>query len=188
MGTLSIDYLITLDGYAAGADDMPAYFGLEGPGMLDWVDEQLGRDHVMQMGANTYRTMAEIVTSVEDPTFPRMAELPKIVFSSTIKPPLSWANTRVIDTDAVDAVRELKERESLPLRTIGSLALCRSLVGAGIVDRIRLMVFPLILGATGRERIFDGLPDLDLELVSARTLDGRLQMLEYRPTPRDTKD
>ncbi len=180
MGTLSVDYFTSLDGYA-GADGMEAYFGLAGPGLFDWINEQLERDHVMLMGANTYRVMAEIVAGGDDPTFPRMAELPKVVFSSTIRPPLSWANTRLIGRDTVTAVAELKATEALPLRTIGSLSLSRSLLAAGLVDRVRIMLFPLILGRSGREQIFDGLPDVNLTMVSSRVLDGRLQLLEYVP-------
>lgn len=44
------------------------------------------------------------------------------------------------------------------------------------------MIFPLILGTSGRERIFDGLPDLDLTLVESKTYDDRLQLLEYIPS------
>ena len=52
-----------------------------------------------------------------------------------------------------------------PMRTVGSLTLCRSLLEADLVDRFRVVVFPVITGATGRERIFDGYPDVALELV-----------------------
>jgi len=68
-----------------------------------------------------------------------------------------------------------------PLRTLGSLSLCRSLLAAGVVDRFRVTVFPVITGKTGRERIFDGYPDVALDLVESRTFDGRLQLLDYRP-------
>jgi dihydrofolate reductase len=138
----------------------------------------------MLMGANTYRVMAEIVAAGDDPSFPRMAELPKVVFSSTIQPPLSWANTRLIGDDAIAAVADLKATETLPMRTIGSLSLSRSLLAAGLVDRVRIVLFPLILGRSGRERILDGLPDLNLTMVSSRILDGRLQLLEYIPEVR----
>ena len=68
------------------------------------------------------------------------------------------------------------------MRTMGSLALCRSLLVAGLVDRFRVVVFPVITGSTGRERIYDGYPDVALDLVSSQTFDGRLQLLEYVPT------
>jgi dihydrofolate reductase len=52
----------------------------------------------------------------------------------------------------------MKQETVLPMRTLGSLALSRSLLRAGLVDRYRVVVFPVITGATGRERIFDGYP------------------------------
>ena len=67
-------------------------------------------------------------------------------------------------------------------RTLGSLALCRSLLEAGLADRFRVVVFPVITGSTGRDRIYDGYPDVTLEMVASRTFDSRLQLLEYVPT------
>jgi dihydrofolate reductase len=72
------------------------------------------------------------------------------------------------------------------MRTIGSLALCRSLLSAGVVDRFRVVVFPVITGATGAERIYDGYPDVALEMTDSRTFDGRIQLLEYVPTVLDS--
>jgi riboflavin biosynthesis pyrimidine reductase len=68
------------------------------------------------------------------------------------------------------------------MRTMGSLALCRSILNARLVDRFRVVVFPIITGRTGKERIYDGYPDVALDVVSNRTFDGRLQLLEYVPT------
>jgi dihydrofolate reductase len=106
----------------------------------------------------------------------------KVAFSSTLKNPLAWANTRLVDQDPVEAVRSMKEDGAGPLRTIGSLTLRRSLLEAGLVDRFRVVVFPVITGSTGRERIYDGYPDVGLEMVASRTFDGGLQLLEYVPT------
>lgn len=50
------------------------------------------------------------------------------------------------------------------------------------MDRFRLVVFPVITGRTGRERIYDGYPDVSLEMADSRTFDGRLQLFEYVPT------
>lgn len=67
------------------------------------------------------------------------------------------------------------------LSTLGSLSLARSLLRAGLVDRFRVGMFPVITGATGAERIYDGYPDVALEMTDSRTLDGRILMVEYRP-------
>ncbi len=54
-------------------------------------------------------------------------------------------------------------------------------LSAGIVDRFRVVVFPVITGTTGRERIYDGYPDVALDMISSRTFDGRIQLVEYVP-------
>ncbi len=131
------------------------------------------------MGATTYRLMSGFAAEVPDESsLSALSAMPKVVFSSTLEPPLAWANTELVDRDPVGAVQGMKRDASLPLRTLGSLSLCRSLLEAGLVDRFRVVVFPVITGATGRERIFDGYPDISLELVTTRTFDGRLQLLE----------
>ena len=105
----------------------------------------------------------------------------KVVFSSTLQPPLSWPNTRLISEDAVEAVRKMKQEGNSSMRTLGSLSLCRSLLKAGLVDRFRVVVFPVITGSTGSDRIYDGYPDVALDMIASRTFDGRLQLLEYVP-------
>ena len=185
MPNLMVDFIISLDGYAA-AKGWPGFWGMEGPEYLEWVSSGSEYEHTALMGATTYRLMSGFAAqSPDDPGFAEMNALPKMVFSSTLETPLSWANTELVTGDAVEAVRELKQSSPRPLRTIGSLSLCRSLLGAGLVDRFRVVVFPVITGATGRERIFDGYPDVKLDLVESRTFDGRLQLLEYVPTVLD---
>jgi dihydrofolate reductase len=181
MTELLVDYITSLDGYAA-AEGWPGFWGLEGPEYLGWLGESPERDHTILMGATTYRLMSGFAASGEE----GMSELdaaPKVVFSSTLEEPLEWANTRLVETDPVEAVRQMKAAEDTPgLRTIGSLTLCRSLLEAGLVDRFRVVVFPVITGSTGRERIYDGYPDVALDMVASRTFDGRIQLLEYAPT------
>ncbi len=183
MQSLMVDFIISLDGYGA-AEGWPGFWGMEGPEYLGWLDEQ--EEHTALMGATTYRLMSGFAE--QTPGEAGMAGLtaqPKVVFSSTLKEPLTWANTELVGGDVVDAVRAMKQESGRPMRTLGSLALSRSLLQAGLVDRYRVVVFPVITGATGRDRIFDGYPDVALELVDHRTFDGRLQMLEYIPTVLD---
>jgi dihydrofolate reductase len=113
-----------------------------------------------------------------------MSRLETVVFSRTL-PRSDWPNTRMCGTDLFAEVRRMKEDSDLPLRTMGSLSLARQLTGAGLVDRLRLMTFPLIAGESGREAAFANMASVDLELVEHRALDGRVLLLEYRPTGRD---
>jgi dihydrofolate reductase len=181
MPSLMVDFIISLDGYAA-ADGWPGYWGLEGPEYLAWLDEQAKNEHTVLMGATTYRLMSGFAANMPDESsLSALTAMPKVVFSSTLEPPLSWANTELVDRDPVEAVRDMKQSASRPMRTVGSLTLCRSLLEANLVDRFQVVVFPVITGATGKERIYDGYPDVALELVDARMFDGRLQLLEYVP-------
>jgi dihydrofolate reductase len=177
MADLMIDFIISLDGYGA-AEGWPGFWGLQGPEYLAWLGEQ--EEHVALMGATTYRLMSGFGT--EETGLAELMAQPKVVFSSTLEEPLAWPNVRLVRGDAVEAVRALKEESALPLRTLGSVSLCRSLLTAGLVDRYRVVVFPVITGATGADRIFDGYPDVALEQVGHRTFDGRLQLLDYVPT------
>ena len=191
MNELLVDFITSLDGFGA-AEGWPGWWGLEGPEYLAWLGQQPERAYTILMGANTYRLMygfaAESESSEtdgdpsnEEATFSELTRASKVVFSSTLQSPLAWANTRLINQDAVEAVREMKRDGNHSMRTIGSLALCRSLLKAGLVDRFRVVVFPVITGSTGYDRIYDGYPDVALNMVASRTFDGRLQLLEYVP-------
>jgi dihydrofolate reductase len=181
MAELLVDFITSLDGYAS-AVGWPGFWGLEGPEYLAWLDQSPESHYTVLMGATTYRLMSDFAATSEDPSFEQLTEMSKVVFSSTLKNPLEWANTRLVEQDPIEAVRSMKEADAPSLRTIGSLALCRSLLEAGLVDRFRVVVFPVITGSTGRERIYDGYPDVGLEMVASRRFDGRLQLLEYVPT------
>ena len=180
MPELLIDFISSLDGYAA-AEGWPGWWGLEGPEYLAWLGEQPEGAYTVLMGATTYRLMSGFAAEGE-PGTDALAGMSKVVFSTTLREPLSWANTRLVAEDAVEAVRQMKSKGIESMRTIGSLTLCRSLLKAGLVDRFRVVVFPVITGSSGRERIYDGYPDVALEMTTSRTFDGRLQLLEYVPT------
>lgn len=180
MPELLVDFITSLDG-CASAEGWPGWWGLQGPEYLAWLGEQPEGDYTVLMGATTYRLMSRFAAEGE-PGTDVLAGMSKIVFSTTLREPLSWPNTRLVARDPVEAVREMKEEASASMRTIGSLTLCRALLEAGLVDRFRVVVFPVITGRTGRERIYDGYPDVALDMIGSRTFDGRIQLLEYVPT------
>lgn len=188
---LMVDLIISLDGYAS-AEGWPGWWGLEGPEYLAWLDQEGEKSYTFLLGANTYRLMSGMSDEAavegsgysehEGASLTGLAAVPKIVFSSTLQAPLTWPNSELVTGNAVEAVTEMKRTGTGSLSTLGSLSLARSLLTAGLVDRFRLVVFPVITGRTGRERIYDGYPDVALEMVDSRTFDGRLQLLEYVPT------
>lgn len=187
---LLVDFITSLDGYGA-AEGWPGWWGLEGPEYLAWLGQQSLDDYTILMGANTYRLMYGFTAqsgtaesdlrSEEEASVDELTQATKVVFSSTLQAPLPWANTRLISGDAVEAVRQMKQEGSGPLTTLGSLTLCRSLLKAGLVDRFRVVVFPVITGSTGSDRIYDGYPDVALDMVGSQTFDSRIQLLEYVP-------
>jgi dihydrofolate reductase len=184
MGSLMLDYITSLDSYGT-AVNWPGFWGMETPEYLAWLEEDSAQDYTTLMGATTYREMYGFVNAMPDePSLAAMAAMPKVVFSSTLQPPLEWENTELISSDAVEAVREMK-RGSRDLRTLGSVSLGGSLLAARLVDRLRVIIFPVITGASGDQRLFEGYPDVTLELVEKRTFDGGLQLLEYVPTVLD---
>ena len=94
---------------------------------------------------------------------------------------LAWNNTRLIKGDVGDAIKALKQQEGDPIRSIGSIRLVKSLAKLGLIDRLRLMIFPLILGDAGKEPMYADYSRMPLELLGTRVLDSRLILLEYHP-------
>jgi dihydrofolate reductase len=142
----------------------------------------------MVRGATTFRdfmTMlgpSDEMSEADDPLNTRMRNLPTTVVSSTLTGPVDWPDATIVSGDAVEVVTRLKEESPVPLRSHGSLALNRSLMAAGLVDRLQVTVFPVISGQTGEDPVFRGAADFDLELLESRTLDGRITELVYRPS------
>jgi dihydrofolate reductase len=189
MAQLLVDFITSLDGYASG-EGWPGFWGLEGPEYLAWLEEQPEVTYLM--GANTYRLMSgfsagetpagtDEFTEDEQASIDGLTRATKIVFSTTLEEPLAWPNTTVVRGDAVEEVRTMKADHEGILSTIGSLSLARALIQAGLVDRFRVGMFPVITGATGQQRIYDGYPDVALDMIGSYTFDDRIQVVEYRP-------
>ena len=183
----TFDVVSTLDGFASYSEgaDWGGFWGKQGPELLEHRLAQYNADQRIVLGAHTFRQFSELLgpnPTGLDPLNARMVSLPTTVVSTTLRGPLDWPSATLVPGDAVDVVARLKEESEVPLRSHGSLSMNRALMAAGLVDRLQVTIFPVISGQTGAEPIFGGAADFDLELLEAKTLDGRTQELTYRPT------
>lgn len=179
MSQLVSELIVTLDGFAQGRSS-PPYFGYFAPDFADWVKTNSASSHRMLIGRRTYEALAELPDAVRDDGWRSMVATPGWLFSSTIRT-TDWPGLTIVRTDLVGFVRDLKHKDGPELRILGSLSLVRQLLAAGLVDRLKLIVCPLVLPQTGMEPVFKGLPDMGFDLLSTTVLDERVLLLEYRP-------
>ena len=186
----TFDVFSTLDGYGSyGPEgDWGGYWSKDGPEFLARRLALYRESQRLVLGANTIRMFMESIGPEHgfmkdvDPVNLAMRNLPTIVISTSLEGPLDWPDATVVRGDAVEVVARLKEESDPPLRSHGSLSMNRSLMAAGLVDRVQVTVFPVVTGQTGTRPIFQDARDFDLELIESRTLDGRIQELIYQPT------
>ena len=106
--------------------------------------------------------------------------VPKFVVSETLEEPLEWNNSTLIKGNVAEGIAELKRRPGKDITIIGSAAFVRSLLRDGLLDELRLMVHPVVLGS-GKRLFEDGGDWQALELVDSRTFESGVVYLTYRP-------
>ena len=179
MAELVSELILSLDGFARGTRS-PGYYGFDGPEFGRWLAEKSNQPHRNLMGRTTYELLGGLPQEARDESHERMARNPGWVASTTLAR-VDWPGLEIVRSDLVDHVRAWKEDGGAEIRVLGSLSIVRQLVAADLVDRLRLILCPLVLPETGAEPAFAGYPDLQLELLGTRTLDGRVLVLDYRP-------
>jgi dihydrofolate reductase len=171
----------TSDGFDRGGWVVPHFDDPTGQFMV----EVFGQVDAFLLGRRTYDIFAAAwpkATDPNDPVASSLNTLPKYVASSTLKDP-HWANTTVLEGDLLSAVRELKERDGRELQVHGSGRLLRFLLENELVDRLNLLVFPVIVGA-GRRLFPDEGIATGLALDESRTTPSGVTISVYRPTGR----
>jgi dihydrofolate reductase len=146
---------------------------------------QFKLDEVMEaevqlLGRVTYEGFAAAWPSREGPFADKLNSDPKVVVSTTLENP-TWENTTVISDNVVDGIRRLRDETEGAILVAGSGMLVGTLLEADLVDELRLMVFPTILGR-GRRLFPDGIDRLKLKLAESRTVgpDGVLVQIYER--------
>jgi dihydrofolate reductase len=175
MGRLVVTEFVSIDGVfedPGGAEDyehggwtFEYDRGEDGDGFkLDELTQAEG--HLL--GRVTYEGFAKAWPSREGPFAEKLNNDPKYVVSTTLKDP-EWQNTTVISGDVPKEIAKLKDDTTGDILVAGSGTLVETLLENDLVDELRLMVFPTVLGR-GRRLFPDGIDRLKLRLVDARTV------------------
>lgn len=183
MPEFTADMFMSLDGFAADQTSSQGFtVGFDGTQFTRLVRQVLDEPQTIVLGRATYEEMARYWPFTAGPIAERMNAHPKLVFSRTLAEPLSWNNARLATRDLAAEITMLKREPGAPLRSVGSIKLVREMVALGLVDRLRLVVFPRIVGTGGREPMFGGYGQTNLKLATTSVLDSEIVVLEYRPT------
>jgi dihydrofolate reductase len=189
MRKLIVTEFVSVDGVMEAPGGEPGYkhagwtfdYPMEPDQMKFKLDETLEADALL-LGRVTYEGFAAAWPGrTDDAGFAdKMNAMPKYVVSSTLKDP-EWENTTVLEGDVPESVAALKEQDGGDLLVAGSRTLVHSLIEHGLIDELRLMVFPVILGS-GRRLFPDDLADKSpLQLVDTKTFDNGVAVHTYHP-------
>ncbi|PNY80972.1 dihydrofolate reductase family protein [Deinococcus koreensis] len=176
MRRLIVTEFLTLDGVFENPAPPPGY---PSPEIGQFKAEELFGSSALLLGRVTYQGFARYWPGMAGTSdfADRMNSLPKFVATST-PTPLEW-NATALEGDVMAAVQALKQQAGGPLLTYGSGTLARTLLRHGLVDELRLMVYPLVLGR-GR-RFFSDDDRLTLRLTGTRNLGAGVVLLTYEP-------
>jgi dihydrofolate reductase len=185
MGNIVVTEFVSLDGVIedpGGAEDFK-YGGWEvefprgEEGDKFKLDETREADALL-LGRTTFEGFAEAWPSMEGEFADKFNSMPKYVLSSTLEAP-EWNNSTVVDGDLSETVGELKRRHDGNIVVHGSASLVQELLERDLVDELRLMVFPLVLGAG--KRLFGETSDKKrLRLVDSKVVGEGVAILVYR--------
>ncbi|HZO58269.1 MAG TPA: dihydrofolate reductase family protein [Solirubrobacterales bacterium] len=186
MRRVVVSEFVTLDGVMEAPGGEPGHphsgwvFDFMGPQQEQYkLEETLAADALL-IGRVTYESFLGAWPSRSGPFADKMNAMPKHVASTTLKEPLEWSNSTLLQGDVAEAVRKLKEEEGGDIVVAGSRTLVHTLMEHGLVDEYRLMVFPVVLGS-GR-RLFPDTPDKTvLKLAGTEAFDTGVVVQTYHP-------
>ncbi len=182
MGQLFLFMMLSLDGFYEGPNHELDWHNVDAE-FNEFAIQQLKEIDTLLFGRKTYEMMASYwpteMAKKNDPAVAKlMNSLPKIVFSRRLAN-AEWHNTRVVRQNVHDEIVKLKARTDKDLAIFGSSNLCVSLIQAGLIDELRIMVNPVVLGKG--HTLFAGLLDkVRLELLATRMFGSGNVLLYYK--------
>jgi dihydrofolate reductase len=185
MGRIVVTEFVSLDGVMedpGGAEDFKHggwTFEIDrGEGDKFKLDETMDSEALL-LGRRTYEGFAEAWPSREGEFADKFNNMPKYVVSSTLKDP-DWNNSTVIDGDVAEEVSRLRRELDGNIVVHGSAQLVQALIENGLVDELRLMVFPVVLGS-GKRLFGESSDKKTLSLSDSKTVGDGVSILIYEP-------
>jgi dihydrofolate reductase len=185
MAELIVTEFLTLDGVMEAPGGEPSHpntgwvFDYTGDEQHQYKLDEILEAESHLLGRVTYESFAGAWPQREGPFADKMNSMPKYVVSSTLEEPLEWNNSTVLRGDVATEVAELKRRDRGPILVAGSATLVRSLIENDLVDELRLMVFPVLIGG-GLRPFPDSRQKKPLELVETRKFGTGVAVHHYR--------
>ena len=174
--------LVSLDGVMESPEKWS--FQFHNDEMAEANEAGMAEADAMLLGRVTYQEFASYwpyQTSADQPYTDYLNSTPKFVVSKTLEEPLEWQYSTLIKGDVAKEITELKQQPGKDITIIGSAALVQSLLRDGLLDELRLMVHPVVLGSG--KRLFEDEGDQKaLELVDSKTFSTGVLYLTYQPT------
>ncbi len=179
MGRIVSNFFISLDGVVQAPNEW--HFPYWSDEMGEVVGAGFETTEAMLMGRVLYDEWAAYwPTSTDEPIASMFNDMPKYVVSNTLEQ-ADWNNTTILSGDVVAAVRNLTDRVEGDIAVSGSATTVRWLLANGLLDELRLLVHPVVVGSG--QRLFEDGPGHGLQLVKGDTIANGVLNLAYAPAP-----
>jgi dihydrofolate reductase len=182
---LSLDGVMEDPGGAEGSEYGGWSFAYFNEELGQAIGEGFAASDALLMGRTTYEEWAAFWPNQnpeENPDAAQMNAVRKYVVSTTLEEPLEWSNSTLIKENVAEEIEKLKNQPGKDIVISGSGSLVRSLLEDGLLDELRLLVHPIVVG--GGKRLFaEGGERMALELVDSKTFSTGVVFLTYRPAP-----
>ena len=176
--------LMSLDGVVESPDKWHfPYFNDE---MAEAIGAAMAASDAMLMGRVTYQEFAAFWPSQssedDQETTDYMNNTPKFVVSKSLEEPLEWNNSTLIEGDVAEEISKLKQQPGKDISISGSPTLVRSLLEEDLLDELRLMLHPIVVGS-GKRLFEEGSDRKALQLLDSKTFSTGVLYLTYQPAP-----
>ena len=180
MRRIIVEAEVSLDGVMGGEN--PEFwnqvFKYHGDDVLEYLNNLLLAPDALLMGRKTYEGFAQVWPERDGEQADRINGMPKYVASRSLKGPLAW-NATLIEGDIAEQIGKLKEQPGRSLLQYGVGELTQAMLQHGLVDELRLVVFPFVFGRG--QRVFENFDPKGLRLLETKTFSTGAVALHYQP-------